>query len=151
MARRTFLSQLVGLSFLALGSKVQASKKPLRIMMKSAWGPDDPTRAAFPLCARTSARRSWPRSTNLPSRWGHLLAPKVHGERDPPGGLAAVKRNARKGCRQTHTDLCLRNLLPGPWGHGNRLESMGSKIRKSRDLCLTRGMVRPNYRGVKSP
>jgi hypothetical protein len=48
MARRTFLAQLVGVPFLALGTRVQESKKTLRIMMKSAWGPDDPTRAAFP-------------------------------------------------------------------------------------------------------
>jgi hypothetical protein len=48
MARRTFLAQLAGLPFLALGTKAQESKKPLKIMMKSAWGPDDPTRAAFP-------------------------------------------------------------------------------------------------------
>jgi hypothetical protein len=48
MARRTFLAQLAGLPFLALGMKAQESKKSLKIMMKSAWGPDDPTRAAFP-------------------------------------------------------------------------------------------------------
>ena len=51
MARRTFLAQLAGLpflSFLSLGAKAEESKKPLKIMMKSAWGPDDPTRAAFP-------------------------------------------------------------------------------------------------------
>jgi uncharacterized protein involved in oxidation of intracellular sulfur len=28
--------------------KAQASKKPLKVMMKSAWGSDDPTKAAFP-------------------------------------------------------------------------------------------------------
>ena len=48
MARRTFLAQLAGLSFLAWGTKAEDSKKSLKIMMKSAWGPDDPTRAAFP-------------------------------------------------------------------------------------------------------
>lgn len=48
MARRRFLAQLVTLPFLALGSKAEESKRPLKIMMKSAWGPDDPTRAAFP-------------------------------------------------------------------------------------------------------
>jgi predicted peroxiredoxin len=48
MARRTFLTQLVGLPFLALGLRAAESKKSLHIMMKSAWGPDDPTRAAFP-------------------------------------------------------------------------------------------------------
>ncbi len=48
MAKRTFLAQLAGLPFLALGAKAQESKKPLKIMMKGAWGPEDPTRAAFP-------------------------------------------------------------------------------------------------------
>lgn len=49
MARRTFLAQLAGLPLLAaFGAKPQEAKKPLKIMMKSAWGPDDPTRASFP-------------------------------------------------------------------------------------------------------
>jgi predicted peroxiredoxin len=48
MARRTFLAQLASLPFLAWRTKAEDPKKPLKIMMKSAWGPDDPTRAAFP-------------------------------------------------------------------------------------------------------
>jgi predicted peroxiredoxin len=48
MARRTFLAQLAGLPFLAFGAGSQEPKKALKIMMKSAWGPDDPTRASFP-------------------------------------------------------------------------------------------------------
>ena len=47
MARRRFLSQLVGLPFLALGTKAEESKKALKIMMRSSWGTDDPTRASF--------------------------------------------------------------------------------------------------------
>jgi predicted peroxiredoxin len=47
MARRRFLSQLVALPFLALGVKGQESKKTLKIMMRSSWGTDDPTRASF--------------------------------------------------------------------------------------------------------
>jgi len=48
MARRQFLAQLLGLPFLSFGSKAQeAPKKSLKIMMKSAWGTDDPTRASF--------------------------------------------------------------------------------------------------------
>jgi predicted peroxiredoxin len=47
MARRRFLSQLVALPFLALGVKGQESKKALKIMMRSSWGTDDPTRASF--------------------------------------------------------------------------------------------------------
>ena len=54
MARREFLtrlSQIAALPFLAAGvlqAQAQPSKKSLKIMMKSAWGSDDPTKAAFP-------------------------------------------------------------------------------------------------------
>jgi predicted peroxiredoxin len=47
MARRKFLSQLLGLPFLTLGTKAQESKKTLRILMRSSWGTDDTTRASF--------------------------------------------------------------------------------------------------------
>src|SRR6201985_1634823 len=53
--RRFFLSRLAGLPLLATGAaharqaQVQDhTHKPLKIMMKSAWGSDDPTKAAFP-------------------------------------------------------------------------------------------------------
>ena len=54
MVRRQLLaklSQLGGLSFLALGAARAHRVLPqntLKIMMKSAWGSDDPTRASFP-------------------------------------------------------------------------------------------------------
>jgi predicted peroxiredoxin len=56
MARRQFLSRLAALPFLVFGASAvntavattpDQTKKPLHIMMKSAWGSDDPTRAAF--------------------------------------------------------------------------------------------------------
>src|SRR5437588_12918389 len=50
MERRSMFSSLVGWSLVALssvrGQETAASKK-LKIMMKSAWGSDDPTRASF--------------------------------------------------------------------------------------------------------
>lgn len=53
--RRFFLSRLAGLPFVAMAAagglqtQIQAqTQKPLKIMMKSAWGSDDPTKAAFP-------------------------------------------------------------------------------------------------------
>jgi predicted peroxiredoxin len=53
MGRRLFLTRLAQLAALPLvaagGSlKGQASRKPLKVVMKSAWGSDDPTKAAFP-------------------------------------------------------------------------------------------------------
>jgi predicted peroxiredoxin len=59
MSRRSFLSQLASLPLLALtglpsaigevqAAPAPAARKSLNIMMKSAWGSDDPTKAAFP-------------------------------------------------------------------------------------------------------
>jgi predicted peroxiredoxin len=47
MATRKFLSQLLGLPFLAFGAKAQETKKALKIMMRSSWGTDDTTRGSF--------------------------------------------------------------------------------------------------------
>ena len=50
MARRWFLQQMLALPLagVASGWGQEKSKKQLNIMMKSAWGSDDPTKAAFP-------------------------------------------------------------------------------------------------------
>src|SRR6202022_2437957 len=48
MARRQFLTKLLGLPLLSLGVKTEEPKRALKILMKSAWGSDDPTKAAFP-------------------------------------------------------------------------------------------------------
>ena len=49
MARRLFLRQMMTLPLLGLTAWSQEpAHKTLKIMMKSAWGSDDPTKAAFP-------------------------------------------------------------------------------------------------------
>ncbi|HTZ83361.1 MAG TPA: hypothetical protein VMB66_09235, partial [Candidatus Acidoferrales bacterium] len=49
MARRSFLRQMMALPLLGLTAWGQESaRKTLNVMMKSAWGSDDPTKAAFP-------------------------------------------------------------------------------------------------------
>ena len=50
MFRRQLLGKLpwlAALSTLALGGQAQPPRRKLNIMMKSAWGSDDPTRASF--------------------------------------------------------------------------------------------------------
>ena len=47
MARREFLTQLAGLPFFSFFSREQELKKTLKILMRSSWGTDDPTRASF--------------------------------------------------------------------------------------------------------
>ena len=49
MARRSFLRQMMALPLLGLTAWGQESAhKSLNVMMKSAWGSDDPTKSAFP-------------------------------------------------------------------------------------------------------
>ena len=50
MARRSFLRQMFALPFVGVASGwgQEKSRKQLNMMMKSAWGSDDPTKAAFP-------------------------------------------------------------------------------------------------------
>src|SRR6201994_3896188 len=50
MARRSFLRQMFALPLVGISSSwgETAGHKELNIMMKSAWGSDDPTKAAFP-------------------------------------------------------------------------------------------------------
>ena len=49
MARRFFLRQMMALPLLGLTAWSQESAhKTLKVMMKSAWGSDDPTKAALP-------------------------------------------------------------------------------------------------------
>ena len=50
MIRRSFLRKLLALPFVAVGAAVPAATNSakLKILMKSAWGSDDPTKAAFP-------------------------------------------------------------------------------------------------------
>ena len=49
MARRSFLTGMIALPVVGMTAVAQeATRKPLKIMMKSAWGSDDPTKSAFP-------------------------------------------------------------------------------------------------------
>ncbi|HUB01292.1 MAG TPA: DsrE family protein [Terriglobales bacterium] len=53
MARREFLSRMAQLAALPIVSaatsmQAQPTRRSLKILMKSAWGSDDPTKAAFP-------------------------------------------------------------------------------------------------------
>ena len=143
--RRKFLAQLFGLPFLSLGAKAQESKKSLKIMMKSAWGPDDPTRAAFPFAHGLVLAEAGHEVQIFLLAEAYLADAKIHGERNLASRLAAFERDTRKGCSQTDSDLFLRGVFPGPWGHGSRPKSMGSEIRQSGDLCLAGGVGRPDY------
>lgn len=48
MIRSTFLTKLLSVPLLFVSMTQKSSDSKLKIMMKSAWGSDDPTKAAFP-------------------------------------------------------------------------------------------------------
>jgi hypothetical protein len=51
MSRRNVITQLAALPLIVAASASTMAaepKAPLKVMMKSAWGSDDPTKAAFP-------------------------------------------------------------------------------------------------------
>jgi len=50
VARRSFLRQILALPFIGATTSLSqvSDHKQLKIMMKSAWGSDDPTKSAFP-------------------------------------------------------------------------------------------------------
>jgi hypothetical protein len=103
-------------------------------------------RFSFRAWARTCRSRA--RCADFPSGRGYFVASQVHGFSDFPGWLAPTQRNAPKSCRQAYPRFCLRRLLPGPWGHGNRSESMGSQVRQPGNLCLAGGVGRPHHRRI---
>jgi hypothetical protein len=87
MSRRNALTQLAALPLMmAAGSSAMAeTKSPLKIMMKSAWGSDDPTKAAFPFLHGSALAEA-----------GHTVQIFLLGE--------AVS-----------LDFCVWRVLPRPW------------------------------------
>ena len=82
MSRRNALAQLAALPLMAAAgaSTAAETKVSLKIMMKSAWGSDDPTKAAFPFLHGNAlaeaghtvsccARRSGPWLREIPIQW----------------------------------------------------------------------------------
>lgn len=114
MARRSFLRQMMALPFLgAYAGWAQAgSQKHLNIMMKSAWGSDDPTKAAFPFLHGLALAEA-----------GHAVQIFLLGEAVSlmrssvaaavvPVGWPALGETLRKVGRQESADLRLWRMQP---------------------------------------
>lgn len=146
MERRKLFSWLAATPLLtwnsAFGQEPKTQK--LKIMMKSAWGSDDPTRASFPFVHGLALAEA-----------GHDVQIFLVGE----GTYTSARQPSTRSC-PSGGHLCarlskrlspniLRFLLEGcPWGHGSRFEPMGCKVRQSGDLCLAGGMGGSNHHGV---
>jgi hypothetical protein len=118
MARRQFLAQLLGFPLFSLGLKTEEPRRSLKVMMKSAWGSDDPTKAAFPflhglalaeaghqvqiflLGEATSLMRKATANAVVPVGWPPLSEPSrkpfLNTSPSLPEGLAAGSVGSRK-------------------------------------------------------
>jgi hypothetical protein len=82
MARRRFLTQPAAwplADFLPGAAFASTRAAPLKIMLKSAWGSDDPTKAAFPFSHGNAPGRGRPRSPDLSPRRGRWADAPVRG------------------------------------------------------------------------
>jgi hypothetical protein len=112
MERRGLLSPL--LAGAALSARTEESKKPLKIMFKSAWGSDDPTKAAFAFF-----------HGNALAEAGHTVQIFLLGEAVSlmrasvahavvPVGWPPLEGSPRQGGHQQNPNLRLRCVLAGP-------------------------------------
>ena len=123
MERRRLLSRLALLSMLGVTPSVrpEESKKPLKIMFKSAWGSDDPTKAAFAF---------------------------LHGNALAEAGMAAARRSSREGGSQQGPDLRVRCLFARARNHRLRSLPVGCQVRKPYDICVTCRVGGSDHHGV---
>jgi hypothetical protein len=144
MARREFLtqlSQIVALPFLAAGvmqAQAQPSKKSLKIMMKSAWGSDDPTKAAFPFSHGLAL-----------SEAGHEVQIYLLGEAVSLMRKAVANSDQARG--QKGDNLCLRRLFSRSWRHRRRSGKLWCQVWKPHNLRVFSRVGGPRHHGVKRP
>jgi len=92
MERRGLLSRLAFLPLLA-GAAGRAGadeqKRPLKIMLKSAWGSDDPTKAAFAFLHGNALARGGAQRADIPARGGRVVDARLGRARRRTSRLAA--------------------------------------------------------------
>ena len=112
------------------GSAQRVSEKKLKIMIKSAWGSDDPTRASFPFVHGLALADAGHEVRIFLTGEATYLMRKTTADQIFPVGWPATFRDPREGAFQTYPCLFLRGMFPGPWGHGSRPGDVGCEIRQ---------------------
>jgi len=116
MARRTFLAQLAGLLFFLRTAKADEAKKPLRILMKSAWGADDPTKAAFPFSHGLVLSEAGHEVRIFLLAEATSLMRKATANAILPVGWPPLSETLEKLVARACLDFCLGGAAPGPVG-----------------------------------
>ena len=150
MARRRFLAQLAAWPLAAMLPAGLATPRAarLKIMLKSAWGSDDPTKAAFPFShGHALAEAGHDVQIFLLGEAVGLMRPVGDGGRRACR-MAPGRRSAGEGCGAEDPDLRLRHLRSCPRGDRGRSGELGRELRESQDLRIAGGVGGPGDHGV---
>jgi len=102
--------------------------------MRSGWGTHDPTRGSFVFAhALALADAGHDVQIFLTGEATYLMRKATVDAVKPR--VASAERDDGQDCRQTHPGLFLRSLLPGPWGHGSRLDQLERQVGQLENLC----------------
>jgi predicted peroxiredoxin len=92
----------------------------MKLLIKSAWGSDDPTKAAFPfLHANAFAEAGHEAQIFLLGEAVSLMR-TPRRERHRTARMAAASRDPGQDARPQDPDPRLNRVLTGPWGPGRR-------------------------------
>src|SRR3989442_4741420 len=146
-SRRTFLekSSQLAAGALAVGAlaastseaqaPAQTPSKRLKIMMRSGWGTDDPTRGSFVFAhALAFADAGHDVQIFLTGEAAYLMR-KTTADAVKPIGWPPLSEMMEKIVVKHIPVFSLRGLLPGPWGHGSRPDQLGREVGQPENLC----------------
>ena len=140
MARRSFLRQMLVLPFLGMASLgEEPTHKPLHIMMKSAWGSDDPTKAAFPfLHGLALSEAGHTVQMFLLGEAVSLMRKSVANAVVPVGWPPLAETLTKVVAKQVQIYAC--GACSSAFGGAGRPGPMGRQVRQSRHFCFARGV-----------
>ena len=148
MERRGLLSRLAFLPlFAGAGAGAEEPKKPLRIMFKSAWGSDDPTKAAFAfLHGNALAEAGHSVQIFLLGEAVSLMRSSVAHAVVPVGWPPLAEALTKASANEIQIYAC--GACSRARDHGGRSHPMGRQVRKSDHLRLIDRVGRPRHHGV---
>ena len=125
MIRRSFLKHLAALPSFATAASpaIGTAAGKLKIMIKSAWGSDEPTKAAFAFLHGDALSEAGHEDQIFLLGEAVSLMRKSVANAVVPVGWPPCPKGFRN-VWQENTDLCVRALLPCQRRDGSRLESI---------------------------
>ena len=153
MARRRFLAQMAAWPLAALVPTTtfpEPRTASLKIVLKSAWGSDDPTKAAFPFSHAHALSGGRPRGADLPAGEAVGLMRRSVAEAVVPVGWPPVGELLGKvAARRIPIYAC--GTCARARGVAEAPRQLGRQVRQPQDLRLAGGVGRSRHHRVARP